>query len=273
MVTLLEAPAPDAKIGAPINTKLGYGIHTWSIPAKDTCPGRSHLCSDRCYAGRGHFVRPAVDQLYRRNLEFSETEEFTNWLISGLRYHAVRVMRIHVAGDFYSPEYIAKWDAIVARSPRTLFFVYTRSWRLDELLLPILQLSRQPNISVWFSIDRETGPAPLHRGIRQAYMAVNDADAAAAPDHCDLVFRDRPGSPLKNTNGILVCPAENGVGGKMHHTCTSCGVCYDKKRIPYWEQLQRAVFATDRITDIVAPAQGRRSARTQPQKRRTDSDR
>jgi hypothetical protein len=271
---LLEAPAnPDAKIGDPINRKLGFGIHTWSLPARDTCPGRSHLCSDRCYAGRGHFVRPAVAALYRRNLEFSQTDEFTEWMISGLKYHAVRVMRIHVAGDFYDAEYVAKWNDIVARSKRTLFFLYTRSWRDDSMLLPLLQLGRQPNASVWFSIDRETGPAPLHRGIRQAYMAVNDTDAASAPDYCDLVFRDRPAGPLKSVNGVLVCPAENGVAGKLHHTCTSCGVCYDKKRIPYWEQLQRAVFTDDRITDLVAPAQGRRSARTLSKRRRTDSHR
>ena len=26
------------------NGKLGENIHTWSIPAVDTCPGRSPLC-------------------------------------------------------------------------------------------------------------------------------------------------------------------------------------------------------------------------------------
>jgi hypothetical protein len=37
------------------NGKLGEGIHTWSLPAVETCPGRSDLCSRVCYARSGRF--------------------------------------------------------------------------------------------------------------------------------------------------------------------------------------------------------------------------
>jgi len=32
------------------NGKLGEGIRAWSLPAVETCPGRSDLCARVCYA-------------------------------------------------------------------------------------------------------------------------------------------------------------------------------------------------------------------------------
>lgn len=89
---------------------------------------------------------------------------------------------------------------------------------------------------LWWSMDRQTGPAPLVAGVRRCYLAVDDADAATTPTDCDLLFRDRPTSVMKAGNGVLVCPTENGITGRLHHTCTSCGLCWRKQRLPRWEQ-------------------------------------
>ena len=37
------------------NGKLGEGIHAWSLPAVESCPGRSDLCSQVCSARSGRF--------------------------------------------------------------------------------------------------------------------------------------------------------------------------------------------------------------------------
>lgn len=236
----------------PGNTKLGPGIFSWSLPAgkSQTCPGETGVCARRCYAMRGHYVHSTVKALYLRNLQFSRTEDFVGWFVATLRSHMAQVLRVHTSGDFYDQGYIEKWQQIVQASPNTQFFAYTRSWRVPGLLPDLVQLGRLPNMSLWWSTDRESGEPPLVRGIRQAYMAVNDADAATAPIRADLVFRVQRTSVLKRANGVQVCPPENGVQTREKITCTKCGICW-KKANPHWEPAFREALAA--AVDIVAP--------------------
>ncbi len=218
------------------NTKLGPLIHGWAIPAGRvfSCPGESVVCKGRCYAKSGFFRMPNVLAAHARNLTFSRTAEFTAWMTAVLRANHVRVMRVHVAGDFYDIDYIQKWVEIVKSVPDTQFFAYTRSWRVEEMLPALIKLGAQPNFALWWSSDLATGPAPLIRGIRRAYMAISDADAQNAPDDCDLVFRDQTGTVMKKTNGIQVCPPENGIVTQTKITCSKCGICW-KNHATKWE--------------------------------------
>lgn len=179
---------------------------------------------------------PGVSKSHVANEEFSRTDKFVDWMSANIQARLCRVMRVHVAGDFYDEAYVRKWIEIAERNRRTLFFLYTRSWRDEEIFPALVSLSLLNNIIMWFSSDRETGPAPLVPGVRFAYMAINDIDASKAPP-VDLVFRDNYQTPMKRANGNLVCPAENGVTGRLRHTCTSCGICWDKQKHPSWEKL------------------------------------
>jgi len=228
------------------NSKLGFLIHSWSIPAGKnwSCPGESCLCRKRCYARKGFFLMPNVHACHTRNFDFSKDAGFVLWMIGALAACFVRVMRIHVSGDFYDVEYIRKWIEIVRKSPRQQFFAYTRSWRVEEMLPELVALAGMDNFQMWWSIDRETGPAPLIRGVRRAYMAIDDVDAELAPDDCDLVFRDQRSTVMKKANGIQVCPPENGVSTKVKITCSNCGICWNKSNanwedtiLPYFEQV------------------------------------
>jgi len=224
------------------NTKLGNLLHSWSMTAGTvsrggTCPGESAICSELCYASRGFFRMPSVEATHRRNRLFSLTDDFVPWMLSKMIVDNVRVLRIHVAGDFYNAEYVDKWHKIVQRARRVIFFAYTRSWREEEIFPALARLAGEPNMHMWFSMDRQTGPAPLLAGVRRCYLAIDDIDAATVPHDCDLVFRDRPKAVMKSTNGVLVCPTENGVAGRLHHTCSTCGVCWRKQTLPRWEQL------------------------------------
>lgn len=224
----------QAAISDNSNTKLGPLIHGWSIPAISTCPGKTTLCSSRCYAHRGFFRMPTVEASHARNYRFSQQPEFVAWMVGVIAAQFVRVMRVHVSGDFYDVEYTRKWLHIIRQTPHVQFFAYTRSWRRDELLPELIQISQEANVHLWWSIDRESGPAPIVRGIRRAYMAINDVDASLAPDDCDLVFRDKPQTVMKTANGIQVCPPENGVKLANKITCSRCGICWHAK-LSQWE--------------------------------------
>lgn len=197
---------------------------------------------------------PGVAKFHARNEEFSRTVDFVPFMIAQVKLNLCPVVRVHVAGDFYDAEYVEKWVTIAKATPRTTYFAYTRSWAVPEILPSLIRLSQSPNVCLWFSSDLELGSPPLVGGVRVAYMAINDVDAGNAPPDCDLVFRDRPDKPMKRANGVMVCPAENGVPGRMKHTCTSCGICWDRQRRPGWESLLLPLLGTiDEGIAIKAP--------------------
>lgn len=213
------------------NTKLGNSIWCFSIPAGETCPGKSQLCDDRCYAQRGMFVMPSVKRSHHRNLESTYLSDFSERMIEEIRKHKCHVIRIHVAGDFYNGEYVRKWHAVAKACPDVIFFVYTRSWRVPSIREDIVRLVKDcPNLRMWYSIDDETGvPQRVPAGVRTAYMSVAAYDI---PEHSmDLVFRDYGirGTVQKHINGVLVCPPENGI---THLTCEKCGICWRRTTVP-----------------------------------------
>ncbi len=218
------------KLAAPVfmlgmgNRKLGDVVYTFSLPAVLTCPGRSKLCEKVCYALRGH-MRMVLDAgHYHRKLEAANQADFADRMVREIRFRQCQLVRIHVAGDFYSPEYVRKWVEIVEASPQTKFFVYTRSWRVAEIRRELTLLARLPNIRVWFSCDRDTGiPARVGRNVRIAYMAEDDDDHP--PRQPDLGFRVKRKSLQKRIGGAIVCPVEN--GAKAEVTCQKCGLCWE----------------------------------------------
>lgn len=234
---LVQGPSVSAYYAAPLikmakinlgNTKLGAAIWSWSLPASARmCPGASAACKKACYAKRGHFLHSSVRNSYLANQKAAKSSTFTRWMTAQLQASHVKILRIHVSGDFYSAAYIRKWIAIVRQNHQCQFFAYTRSWRKAALQPLLAELAALPNMALWYSADMTTGTPPP--GLR-AYMAVSDIDATTvAPDY-QLVFRVNQRTPLKRVNGMQVCPAENGVSGQWRHTCTSCGLCWNKKK-------------------------------------------
>jgi hypothetical protein len=206
------------------NSKLGDLIHTFTLPAIDTCPGRSKLCEKACYALKGQLLMQHIVGRYKVRYEASLKDDFADRVISEIRLRGCQVVRIHVAGDFYSPEYVAKWATIVAACPKTRFFVYSRSWRVPAIRKQLNLLARLPNIRVWFSCDRETGiPPKVSRRVRIAYMAMdNDDKPSRTPD---LGFRVVRKGVRKRVSGAIVCPTENGADAEV--TCQKCGLCWE----------------------------------------------
>ena len=95
------APGRRATMLSRGNSKLGRPVWTFSLPSVATCPGRSPVCERLCYADacerRG---RPSARR-YARNLDLSHAPGFATAVTDFIRRRRVRVVRVHVGGDFY----------------------------------------------------------------------------------------------------------------------------------------------------------------------------
>jgi hypothetical protein len=209
------------------NTKLGRSIFTFSTPAGSTCPGRSPTCEAHCYAEAGQFLLPSVQAAYRRNLRAAHRPDFVARVVSEIHSRDVRLLRIHVSGDYFADWYVRCWVEIARRCPATRLFSYTRSWRVPAIRPELEALAELENVRMWWSVDADTGqPVELPRRVRVAWM---QTAADEQPAGAEVVFRveelrgtvqKRVGLPL-----ALVCPPENGVTGHRV-TCEKCKVCW-----------------------------------------------
>lgn len=211
------------------NTKLGPAFWSFSIPAVATCPGATALCRASCYAQNGRFLLPSVRDAAGRNLKATRRKDFPRVMAGLIRDNCVELLRGHVSGDFYDESYLDKWTRIASGCRSTVFLFYTRSWRVPGLGPALAAFGALPNVRLWLSADADSGeppPAPWAWGV--AYMSLADADAPPYP--VDLVFRDRPKTPMKFTAaGDLVCPYEQATGRRL--TCSRCRYCTSPRAV------------------------------------------
>ena len=207
--------------------KLRSRIFTFSLPAISTCPGKSQLCREACYATKGQLGMKSNNFNQRRIA--SRRKGFVRRIVREIQQRYARIVRIHVSGDFYSALYVRKWIQIARACPDTRFFAYTRSWRVSEMSADLVKLSRLKNVRLWYSCDQETGmPEKVPKRVRVAYMSMSDEDSPGQGS--DLVFRVRRDTVKKRMSGVLVCPTENGV---THVQCETCQLCsYPEKNDP-----------------------------------------
>jgi hypothetical protein len=212
------------------NRKLGGRlIWSFSLPSArpDVCVGMSDLCRENCYSRRLEKLRPAVLARYEVNLQLSLSPTFVRRVRAFLVAHDVAVVRLHVGGDFFSPEYARKWLRVMRRSPQVRFYFYTRAWR-DESLRKILErMASLPNCRAWYSCDRETGlPSNIPPRVRLAWLSVAQDDVP--PAGANLVFRVRKlrSQQATHIDGVRVCPVEDGVLHGQPVTCERCSLCW-----------------------------------------------
>src|SRR5262249_35667365 len=133
--------------------------------------------------------RASVRLRYQRNLELSLRPGFAARMAGFIRRRGVRVVRVHVGGDFYDASYARKWLAVMRRCRATRFFFYTRSGRVPAVRRVLAAMARLDNVRAWFSCDRDVGvPSRLPRRVRLAWLMASPQDR---PPRADLVFRVR----------------------------------------------------------------------------------
>lgn len=253
------------------NTKLGPLVHTFSLQTGATCPGKTPACAAVCYAARGYFCMPANQRKFAYNLRATRRRDFVARVVDELDRREVRILRIHVAGDFYSAAYARRWLQIAQRRPGVVFLAYTRSWRIPEIRRVLRTLGKLPNVRLWYSTDVDSGPAPKDARIRHAFMARNDTELLQTPSRTHLAFRDHPRTVRKKIHGIQICPVENGVETQRPITCSSCQLCFAAKYLRggrNQRQLRgdRAPSA-DRLPELSLPSDVHRPARARQRSR------
>lgn len=206
------------------NGKVGDAIHLWSLPAVLSCPGRSPACAAACYARRGRYRFHAVRDRLHANYDRTRDPDFATTMSAEVRRRGCLVVRIHASGDFYSAAYTDCWSEIVASCPKTVFYAYTRSWRVGAVRPALERLAELSNARLWYSTDRDTGPVEFKpAGVRTCHLLTREGEDVA--EGTDLVFRvvrlRRARVPLQT-----VCPSESPAGTARALACGACSKCF-----------------------------------------------
>ena len=202
------------------NTKLGRVIAHFDLPGGSTCPGKSRICDAVCYAKRSRFQTRKVRTRLRWNQRQSLMPDFAQRMIDEIGTRGLLVVRIHVAGDWFSLGYLQKWIAIVEACPTVRFYAYTRSWRVAGMVRELATLASLPNMRLWYSCDTETGePEEVPQGVRLAWL---QHEPEAVPRRSELTFRVHRLRRLPVVDLPMVCPHETG----QMNNCGQCRHCW-----------------------------------------------
>lgn len=202
------------------NAKTGPDIFIWNLPPGATCPGATSLCRKHCYADK-YITRFSID--YADFMKQSKASNFVDVMVEEIERSGAKVVRIHVAGDFYSAEYTRKWFQIAKRCPTVVFYCYTKSWRKPRIYPAANALRMLPNVELWWSCDSECIGEGVPEG-RIAYMSVDDNDKPPK-EYVDLLFRVNRHTIRKSLNGTRCCPKESG-DPPENMTCQTCRLCF-----------------------------------------------
>jgi len=187
------------------NDKLGRSVRTWSMPAVSGCgPAPSEYCVQRCYAIA--FRRyPGVMRAHGRNLLLAQDaralEEALRTDLGCLP--AGSVVRIHVAGDFFSKEYARAWRRVAREFDSLTIYAYTRAWTDRAIRRELDRMRALPNVRLWASSDSTMSVPPGDWLEARVFPAIAEAEDA----------------------GFVVCPEQLG----RRASCEECQLCW---RIP-----------------------------------------
>jgi hypothetical protein len=159
------------------------------------------------------------------NQAAAQADDFVARITAEVHRRGVQTLRIHVSGDFYDATYVEQWATIARRCPRTIFYTYTRSWRVPSIAPALAALADRPNVRLWFSCDAETGlPIDVPPTVRVAYLQTDRHEEPTG----DLIFRVRPlrGLPTPHSALLVLCPSEVTAPRPTRVTCTSCRLCH-----------------------------------------------
>lgn len=136
-------PAWDCYVTMPLmagNSKVKTLI--FNLPPVSTCPNCKN-CEGTCYAIKDYMYPKTRDKWAIH--EWSARHDIP-WLEAAIRQQLKTakksIVRIHGAGDFFSPEYVRMWCRIARRFPSKKFYYYTKA-KFEELET----LSRLPNVN------------------------------------------------------------------------------------------------------------------------------
>ena len=179
------------------------GILSWSLIARDTCPGSIEngelvdACKG-CYATTGNYRFSNVKAPREFNREDWQRIEWQDDMVQAL--DSQRYFRWFDSGDMYSVALAEKMLEVMQRTPWVKHWLPTRMHKFPKFRRVLEQMQALPNVSVRFSSDSVQGEfvAGLHGSV--IVPTANDAP-----------------------NGAKLCEAYQHEG-----KCNGCRSCYDK---------------------------------------------
>ena len=185
-----------------VTSKLD-GIKSWSLQARDTCPGSVEngelvpACAG-CYAVGGNYRFNNVKAPREFNRLDWQRLEWVDDMVQAL--DSERYFRWFDSGDMYSLGLAEKILQIMQRTPWVKHWLPTRMHKFPKFRIVLEQMQALPNVSVRFSSDSVTGE--FKPGLHGSVIV---PDSATLPD------------------GVTLCRAYEH-GGK----CNGCRACYSK---------------------------------------------
>lgn len=168
----------------------GFPIYSLTLEERATCPAACKLLAT-CYGNRMHMAR--------RWKHGPELEARLDEGLEGLQANHQRgfVLRLHILGDFYSPEYVELWRAWLKKFPALNVFGYT-AWGVGT---PIGQAIATLRNNRW---DR---------------FSVRTSGAKAGARTLVVTAADKAGD-------AIVCPAQT----DDTTSCATCGLCWHTRK-------------------------------------------
>lgn len=215
-----------------VTSKIGDSARSFGLPLKETCcngSGVATSCRHHCYVHKTREGRDGIEKRYEKNFEIAQRPDFDKLMTGAIRKSGIRHIKLHVSGDFFSTVYILAWLIIARRLRNVTFWIYTRAWRVDEFVPHLTDLSRLPNVQMFFSHDTTSGEPPVIEGVKRAFLSYYDEPS---PIPSDLVFRaslERRSWIKTEIGGVFVCPHQSGKE-KFPPDCVSCGYCLPNRK-------------------------------------------
>ena len=213
----------------------------FSLPAiREVCVFATPTCWRGCYAKRGRMGFPTPQQAFMANyraLTRARTAEcMAELLIELLDWMKFGIFRIHVGGEFFSPEYARAWSLTCAEYSHAHFWSYTRS-RDPEVLD---RLSEIRNMRILLSCDRDNWRDMLEisaafPGFGLSYYTMGEEPARSLYERGrEVAARGMPGLivfPDKSVQRSLslpgTCPTEVASNPwPKNEACVRCKRCF-----------------------------------------------
>ena len=156
------------------NKKLHKSIFCWSITPVLSCLNSSS-CAKTCYAHKYYIMYPFVKPAWDHNFEMAKDGSFVEPIIGQLkRARICSAVRIHVAGDFFSQEYIENWKRIAVSFPEIVFYSYSKVFDILDLT-PLTSLH---NVNIINSVAFDGG---VNFGDKDRIALLTGADYFVCP--------------------------------------------------------------------------------------------
>lgn len=192
---------------------------SFSLPAGKACPNSHGSICGNCYAKKGCYAYPTVDNAqtvryaWVRECMKSETgrAEFVQTMVMAIELSGTKYFRGHDSGDFFNVAYVEAWVEVAKALPKVKFWFPTREYQAKgtaKSLFPVLN-PRMDAIRRLASLGNVT--------VRPSALEIGDSAPVVEGLHA--------GSAVGNSDAFQ-CPAY-----RQNGECKSCRTCWNSKDV------------------------------------------